>query len=59
MLPVFGDRVSVTFHLILFLGRFGLPSGHLLGAAHLVDHMLYKYFDYLAICNFSYFPFWF
>ena len=42
---------------ILFVVRFGLLSGHLLErAAHSVDHM---FSCILAICNFSYFRFWF
>ena len=53
LLPVFGVRVSVMFHLtcvhIIFI--FVLEI-----AAHSVDHMFSLYFDY---CNFSYFPFWF
>ena len=49
LLPVFGVRVSVTFHLIwsiLFLVRSGLLSGHLLGESCSVDHMFSLYFDY-------------
>ena len=44
LLPVFGVRVSVMFHLTcvhIIIVRFRLLSGHLLGkAAHLVNHML-------------------
>ena len=51
LLPVFGVRVSVTFHLTcvrIILARFRLLSGHLWEiAAHSVDHMLSLYFDYL------------
>ena len=37
-----------------------LLSDHLLViAAHSVDHMFSLYFDYICICNISYFPFWF
>ena len=51
VLPFFGVRVSVTFHLTcvqIILVRFGLLSGHLLGiVAHSVGHMFSLYFDYL------------
>ena len=38
---------------ILFLVRFGLLSGHLLGNSCSITLCM------LTICNFSYFPFWF
>ena len=58
LLPVFGVRVSVMFHLMCVHIMFSfvsvaewLPFWEL--AAHSVDHMFILYFDYL------YFPFWF
>ena len=51
MLPVFGLRVSVKFHLMcvhIILVRFWLLSCHFWEiAAHSVDHMFSLYFDYL------------
>ena len=52
LLPVFGVRVSVTFHLTCvhnILVQFRLLNGHLLGniAAHSVDHLFSVCFDYL------------
>ena len=43
---------------ILFLIRFGLLSGHLLGISCSLG-LPYVLFVFLNICNFSYFPFWF
>ena len=40
LLPVFGVKVSMTFHLLfvnIILVRFGLLSGHLLGKSCPVD----------------------
>ena len=51
LLPVFGVRISVTFHLmcvrIIFssVSVAGWPSFGV--AAHSVDHMFALYFDYL------------
>ena len=56
MLPIFGVRVSVTFHLTsvhIILVRFGLLSGHVWEAANSVDHMFSLYFDYLQFKLFS------
>ena len=60
MLPVFGVRVSVTFHLTcvhIILVRFRLLSGHLLGNSFSLGRA-YALFRILTICNISYFPFW-
>ena len=58
LLPVFGVRVSVTFHLtcvnIIFV-RFGLLSGNLL--KKLLTRLTICSLCILIMCNFNYFPF--
>ena len=55
LLPVFGVRVSVTFHFTcihIILVRFGLLSGHYLGnSCSQVDHMFSLYFDYCLVIS--------
>ena len=58
LLPVFGVRVSGTFHLMcvhIILVRFGLLGGHILGKSCLLGWP-YVLFVFFTICNFSYFP---
>ena len=49
-LPVFGVKVSVTFHLTcvhIIFSSVSVAEWPPFGAAHSVDHMFFLYFDYL------------